>query len=103
MIVMVMKNKKKNKKKEWLGNQMSVKEDRENNDSDGDEKQEEKQEERMAWEPDVSKRGPRELSRDYDERKEQLSESFDAYDDEGEGFISNDRCRQYIRDLFDVS
>merc|ERR1712154_405546 len=33
----------------------------------------------------------------------QLSESFDSYDDDGEGFITNDRCRQFIRDLFDVT
>eukprot|EP00483_Globobulimina_turgida_P001664 UN01666 len=71
--------------------------DNESEDSD------EKKEERQVWEPDVSKRGPRVLSRDYDDRKEELSESFDAYDDEGEGFISNDRCRQFVRDLFDVT
>eukprot|EP01084_Bolivina_argentea_P275439 469741_1 len=71
-------------------------------DAGGDEKEEE-EEERQEWQPDVSKRGPRDLSRDYDERKEELGESFDAYDDEGEGYISNDRCRQFIRDLFDVT
>ena len=67
---------------------------------DGDEKKED-EEERALWEPDVSKRGPRELSRDYEERKEQISESIDAYDDEGEGLITNDRARQFIRDLFE--
>mmetsp|Transcript_25817 Transcript_25817/g.42177 ORF Transcript_25817/g.42177 Transcript_25817/m.42177 type:complete len:554 (+) Transcript_25817:75-1736(+) len=60
-------------------------------------------EERMPWEPDVSKRGPRELSRDYDERKEQLNESFDAYDDDGEGYMSTDRTQQFLRDLFEVT
>ena len=76
--------------------------DDEKDEQEETEKPEEK-EERAIWEPDKSKRGPRELSRDYDERKEQLNESFDAYDDEGEGFISNDRARQFMRDLFDIT
>ena len=76
-----------------------------NEEADDDEKKDdaEEAEERMPWEPDVSKRGPRELSRDYDERKEELGESFDAYDDEGEGYITTDRCVQFLRDLFDCT
>ena len=72
-------------------------------DEDEDEKKGDDAEERAIWEPDVSKRGPRELSRDYEERKEQLSESIDAYDDEGEELITNDRARQFLRDLFEVT
>lgn len=75
------------------------------NAEDEDEKKENdaENEERAVWEPDVSKRGPRELSRDYEQRKEQLSESIDAYDDEGEALISSDRVRQFLRDLFEVT
>merc|ERR1712129_230390 len=36
-------------------------------------------------------------------RREELMESFDAYDDDGEGFIVTDRCRQFMRDLFSVT
>eukprot|EP00484_Ammonia_sp_Unknown_P025535 CAMPEP_0197027690 /NCGR_PEP_ID=MMETSP1384-20130603/7560_1 /TAXON_ID=29189 /ORGANISM="Ammonia sp." /LENGTH=548 /DNA_ID=CAMNT_0042456573 /DNA_START=14 /DNA_END=1660 /DNA_ORIENTATION=- len=77
-----------------------------NMDDDGgdeDEDKKEEEEERAPWQPDTSKRGPRELSRDYDERKEQLAESFDAYDDEGEGYITTERCQQFLRDLFDCT
>lgn len=70
---------------------------------DEETKEEEEEEERAIWQPDKSKRGPRELSRDYDERKAQLSESFDAYDDEGEEMITTDRCVQFLRDLFDIT
>lgn len=42
------------------------------------------------------------LSRIYSERKEQLDEAFDAYDDMGEGWLSNTRCMQFLRNVMNI-